>query len=107
MDERMLELRRTVESKALALGLAVTVSGAGSVGGIALADDPRRHEDDPAAVGPSALFQLACLNAGVAPGPGGLFALATTFDEEALAHAIAGMEAALEAMAKGSGLTRT
>jgi hypothetical protein len=52
-------------------------------------------------MGLSALFHLACLNAGVALGPGGLFALATTVDESALKHAVTGMERALEVVANG------
>ena len=99
MDGHMLRLRDALAAKAAALGLAVEVSGAGSVGGLSFRADGNRHEDDPAAFGLAALFHLACLNEGVALGPGGLFALATAFDEEALACAIHGMEAALEAVA--------
>jgi glutamate-1-semialdehyde 2,1-aminomutase len=47
----------------------------------------------------SALFHLACLNHGVAMGPGGLFALATPVDDLALDQAIRGMSAALEDIA--------
>ena len=73
--------------------------GMGSFGGIAFAADSVRHEDNPLAIGMSALFFLACLNAGVALGPGGLFAFSTVVDDRALTHAVAGMERALQDVA--------
>ncbi len=95
MDLRAERLMSALRAAAQAAGVAVNVTGAGSVGGIAFQDDPSRHEDDPSALTLSALFHLACLNHGVAMGPGGLFALATSFEESALEHAIQGMSAAL------------
>jgi glutamate-1-semialdehyde 2,1-aminomutase len=103
MDKQAALLRTRLEKKAAALGLGVSVSGTGSFGGIAFTADPARHEDNPSAIGLSALFHLACLNAGVALGPGGLFALATTVDDRALEHAATGMERALEVVA-GAGV---
>jgi glutamate-1-semialdehyde 2,1-aminomutase len=99
MDQRTARLIGALRAKAESVGIAISVTGEGSVGGIAFAADPLRHEDNPAALGLSALFHLACLNEGVALGPGGLFALATMVDDAALAHAIRGMGAALEAVA--------
>jgi glutamate-1-semialdehyde 2,1-aminomutase len=99
MDKQAALLRARLEKKAATLGIGVSVTGTGSFGGIAFTADPARHEDNPSAMGLSALFHLACLNAGVALGPGGLFAFATTVDDAALKHAVAGMEHALEVVA--------
>lgn len=100
MDRQAGDLRRSLAAKARALGIEAEVSGVGSVGGIAFAADPARHEDDPAALGLSTAYHLACLNQGVALGPGGLFALATMVDDQAVAHGTGAMEAALEALAR-------
>jgi glutamate-1-semialdehyde 2,1-aminomutase len=99
MDRQVETLRSRLRNKAASLRLDIDVTGMGSFGGIAFAADPVRHEDDPSAIGLSALFLLACLNTGVALGPGGLFAFSTVIDEHALKHAIAGMERALEDVA--------
>ena len=100
MDRQGEILRSRLRNKAAWLGLDVEVTGIGSIGGIAFAADPVRHEDNPSAIGMSALYLLACLNAGVALGPGGLFAFSTAVDERALMHAITGMEQALEEVAQ-------
>lgn len=92
-------LRGRLRKKAAALGLDIEVTGMGSIGGIAFAADTVRHEDDPAAIGLSPLYLLACLNAGVALGPGGLFALSTVVDDRVLKHAVIGMERGLEDIA--------
>ena len=81
------------------LDVDIMVSGIGSIGGVAFRSDPIRHEDDPGRIGLSSLFHLACLNAGVSLGPGGLFALATAVDDGALESAMAGMDSALAAIA--------
>jgi glutamate-1-semialdehyde 2,1-aminomutase len=99
MDRRTDQLMSALQSAATSFGVGINVTGAGSVGGISLKDDPSRHEDDPSALTLSALFHLACLNHGVALGPGGLFALATPVDDLALDQAIRGMSAALKDIA--------
>ena len=71
-------LRRRLGATAARLRLDITFSGLGSIGGIAFTSDPIRHEDDPSRLGISTLFYLACLNAGVLLGPGGLLALTVT-----------------------------
>ena len=43
--------------------------------GIAFTADPKRHEDDPSALGLASLFHLACLSEGVLIGPGGVLAV--------------------------------
>jgi glutamate-1-semialdehyde 2,1-aminomutase len=99
MDARTERLKKSLRDQAAAAGIGVNVTGEGSVGGISFALDPSRHEEDPSALSLSALFHLACLNHGVALGPGGLFALATAVDDSALEHIIHGMGAALRDVA--------
>ena len=99
MDMAAAALRQTIVAKASALGLAVTVTGIGSIAGIAFDDDPARHEDNPAAMGLSARFLLAAFNEGLAIGPGGLLALATVVGPEEQAFVTTAMERALEAVA--------
>jgi glutamate-1-semialdehyde 2,1-aminomutase len=99
MDVRTDALVGALQSAATSAGVRIHVSGAGSVGGIAFEADPSRHEDDPSALTYSALYHLACLNHGVAMGPGGLFALATQLDDAALDHTISGMSAAFRDLA--------
>ncbi|MEI9964639.1 MAG: aminotransferase class III-fold pyridoxal phosphate-dependent enzyme [Caulobacteraceae bacterium] len=103
MDQRMSRLRQSLVAAAEVAGVAVEVTGTGSIGGIAFLDDHSRHEDDPNALGISMLFQLACLNEGVSIGPGGLMALATAVDDEALAHIAGGMGRALQTLAGAIG----
>jgi glutamate-1-semialdehyde 2,1-aminomutase len=99
MDRQGEVLRQMLIKKAALLNLDVAVTGMGSFGGIAFGADPVRHEDDPSALGLSALYFLACLNLGVALGPGGLFALSTAVDKDALEVAITGLGCALENVA--------
>jgi glutamate-1-semialdehyde 2,1-aminomutase len=100
MDAQAARLLQALREKSASLCLDVSLTAEGSVGGISFAKDQIRHEDNPSALGLSALFHLACLNEGVALGPGGLFAMATMINEMALDHAVSGMSAALEAVAK-------
>ena len=99
MDMQASVIRRQLVDSAGRLGLDIKVSGIGSIGGVAFGSDPIRHEDDPSRIGVSSLFHLACLNAGVSLGPGGLFALATAVDDGALEAAMTGMDSALAAIA--------
>jgi glutamate-1-semialdehyde 2,1-aminomutase len=99
MDAASLRIRLAMSKRATELGLDVIVSGLGSVAGIAFAGDPKRHEDDPSALGIASLFHLACLSEGVMIGPGGILAVSTVHDEAAVTHAIAGLSAALEIIA--------
>lgn len=96
MDRRCTTLRQGIEQKAAALGIGVDVSGVGSVAGISFTEDCVRHEEAPSALGLSALFQLACLNAGVSLQPGGLIALSTAIDDDAIDFALRGIGTALE-----------
>jgi glutamate-1-semialdehyde aminotransferase len=72
----------------------------GSVAGIAFAADPKRHEDDPSALGVASLFHLAALSEGVLIGPGGILAVSTAHDAAAVAFAVNGLCAALEKIAE-------
>ncbi len=100
MDGACLTLRNALARRAEELGLDVIISGIGSVAGIAFAADPKRHEDDPSALGLASLFQLACANEGVLIGPGGILSVSTAHDAAAISHAISGLSAALESVAE-------
>jgi hypothetical protein len=65
------------------------------VAGIAFAADPSRHEDDPSSLGLSSLFHLAANCEGVLLGPGGVLAVSTAHDAEAMDFAIEALGAAL------------
>jgi glutamate-1-semialdehyde 2,1-aminomutase len=96
MDADGDRIRAALRARAQALGLPVELSGVGSVTGIAFPADPRRHEDDPAAIGVAALFQLACALQGALIGPGGIVALSTAHDASAVQQTIDGLCGALE-----------
>jgi len=100
MDAAILHIRSALARRAQELGLEVILTGMGSVAGIAFAADPKRHEDDPSALGFASLFHLACANEGVIIGPGGILALSTAHDPAAVAFAIAGLSAALASVAE-------
>jgi glutamate-1-semialdehyde 2,1-aminomutase len=95
MDRQRLRIHGALQARAHELGVGVELSGFGSVAGIAFTADPSRHEDDPSALTLGPQFQLACANAGVLLGPGGIVALSTVHDEEAIGAVIAGLSAAL------------
>jgi glutamate-1-semialdehyde 2,1-aminomutase len=99
MDGACVKLRDALTRRAKELGLEVIISGIGSVAGIAFTADPKRHEDDPSALGLASLFQLACANEGVLIGPGGILAVSTAHDAAAISHAISGLSAALASVA--------
>lgn len=101
MELQMQWLTRRVQSAADRLGVSVEVSATGSIAGISFVRDSTRHEQDPRAAGTAATFHLACLNEGVFIGPGGLLALATSVDDDALDHAISSLERALARVAAG------
>lgn len=96
MDAHAAAIRGAINEDCRALGLGVTVSGFGSVSGIAFDADTSRHEDDPSALGIASLFHLACLNHGVALGPGGIIAISTAHDAPAISFAIQGLREALQ-----------
>ena len=100
MDSACQRIRAALVERADELGIGVIVSGIGSVAGIAFTDDPKRHEDDPSALGLASLFHLACLSEGVLIGPGGVLTVSTAHDEAAVASAIAGLSAALGKIAE-------
>jgi glutamate-1-semialdehyde 2,1-aminomutase len=100
MDAACLAIRSALARRAEELGLEVILTGIGSVAGIAFAADPKRHEDDPSALGLASLFQLACANEGILIGPGGILSVSTAHDAGAIDHAIAGLSAALESVAQ-------
>jgi len=100
MDAAALRIRTALAQHGERLGIEVIVTGIGSVAGIAFAADPMRHEDDPSALGLASMFHLACLSEGVLIGPGGIITLSTAHDEAAVAHAIAGLTAALDTIAR-------
>ena len=101
MDTRRLVLSNFLGECAVELAIDVELSGLGSVGGIAFRADPARHEDNPAALGVSGLFHLACANAGVLLGPGGIMALSTAHDDEVMNAAMKGLGVALTQIAAG------
>lgn len=100
MDARCQQLHDALYACAGDLGVNIQLTGLGSVAGIAFADDPSRHEDDPSALGLGPLFHLACANAGVLLGPGGIIAQSTVHDEAATQAAIAGLTTALRDVAR-------
>jgi glutamate-1-semialdehyde 2,1-aminomutase len=100
MDAACLRLRSALAQRADELGLDIILTGIGSVAGIAFAADPKRHEDDPSALGLASLFHLACANEGVLIGPGGILSVSTAHDAAAISQAIAGLSAALERLAE-------
>jgi glutamate-1-semialdehyde 2,1-aminomutase len=100
MDAASLSIRSALTRRAKELGLEVIVSGMGSVAGIAFVADPKRHEDDPSALGLASLFHLACLSEGVLIGPGGVLSVSTAHDAAAIAFATEGLSAALEKVAQ-------
>lgn len=95
MDAACVHLRATLERRAKELGIDVILTGIGSVLGIAFAADPKRHEDDPSALGLASLFHLACANEGVILGPGGIITVSTVHDSAAIAFAAEALSAAL------------
>jgi glutamate-1-semialdehyde 2,1-aminomutase len=100
MDAACARLRDTLIQRAKELRLEVVLSGIGSVVGIAFAADPRRHEDDPSALGLASLFHLACANEGLMIGPGGIMTVSTMHDEAAIVFASDALSAALERIAE-------
>jgi glutamate-1-semialdehyde 2,1-aminomutase len=100
MDSGCARLRDTLVRRAKELGVEVILSGIGSVVGIAFAADPKRHEDDPSALGLASLFHLACANEGLMIGPGGILTVSTVHDEAAISFASNALSAALEQIAK-------
>jgi len=100
MDAACLRIRGVLAQRAQELGIGVNISGMGSVAGIAFTADPKRHEDDPSALGLASLFHLACLSEGVLIGPGGVLTVSTAHDDAAVDAAIAGLTAALGTIAE-------
>jgi glutamate-1-semialdehyde aminotransferase len=100
MDAAAEQLRTALAAKAAAAGLEVVVSGMSSVAGISFAADPSRHEDDPSALGLSSLFHLAANSEGVLLGPGGIFAVSTAHDAEAIEFAVGALGNALDRAAE-------
>lgn len=100
MDAACAAIVEAVSRRATELGIGVTMSGVGSVAGIAFAADPQRHEDEPSALGLASLFHLACANEGVLIGPGGILSVSSAHDETAVAAAVEGLSLALDAVAK-------
>jgi glutamate-1-semialdehyde 2,1-aminomutase len=95
MDARAERLWKALEAKAAAVGVPLKVSGDGSIlGSYVIGPDGSPDREL------GAHFHLAAVNHGVFFGADGEFALATTFDDEALETAIAGLEAALEELAE-------
>jgi glutamate-1-semialdehyde 2,1-aminomutase len=95
MDARREQIRDALIARARELQVDIELTGLGSVAGIAFTADPSRHEDDPSALTLGPLYHLACANAGVLLGPGGIIAQSTVHDQAATSAAIAGMQTAL------------
>jgi glutamate-1-semialdehyde 2,1-aminomutase len=100
MDAQRQKIHDALFTCARELGLDIELTGVGSVAGIAFTADPSRHEDDPSALGLGPLFHLACANAGVLLGPGGIIAQSTVHDDAATSVAIAGLTTALRSVAE-------
>lgn len=100
MDAACLAIRGALARRAKELGLEIILTGMGSVAGIAFAADPKRHEDDPSALGVASLFQLACAHEGILLGPGGVIAVSTAHDAAAVSFAASGLSAALTTIAE-------
>ena len=99
MDAASERIRASLAHRAAQIGIEIVVSGLGSVAGIAFVADPRRHEDDPSALGLASLFHLAAANEGVLIGPGGVMAVSTAHDAPAVDHVIASLSSALDQVA--------
>jgi glutamate-1-semialdehyde 2,1-aminomutase len=99
MDAASERIRTSLARHAQRIGIEIVMSGLGSVAGIAFAADPKRHEDDPSALGLASLFQLAAANEGVLFGPGGVMAVSTAHDAPAVDHVIACLSSALDQVA--------
>jgi glutamate-1-semialdehyde 2,1-aminomutase len=98
MDARTIVLRNALERKAAGLGLPITLRQIGSVMGIYFSQEPLFA--GPVPNEELALsFHLACSNNGIHLGPGGLLALTTGVDDDALHQVIVGMEDALQCIA--------
>ena len=106
MDAARQQIHDALLAHAHELGLDIELSGLGSVAGIAFTADPTRHEDDPSALGLGPLFHLACANAGVLLGPGGIIAQSTVHDAAATSAASAGLRAALTSVAETHAMHR-
>jgi glutamate-1-semialdehyde aminotransferase len=100
MESACERLRGTLAQRAAELDLEIILSGIGSVVWIAFAADPKRHEDDPSALGLASLFHLACANEGLMIGPGGILTVSTVHDEAAISFACAGLSSALGRIAE-------
>lgn len=100
MDAACGTIVKAISERGAALGIDITMSGIGSVAGIAFAADPQRHEDDPSALGLASLFHLACANEGVLIGPGGILSVSSVHDSAAVDAAIEGLSLALDAVAQ-------
>jgi glutamate-1-semialdehyde 2,1-aminomutase len=99
MDAACERLRGAVAQRARELDLEIILTGIGSVLGIAFAADPKRHEDDPSALGLASLFHLACATEGVLIGPGGILTVSTAHDEAAISFATEALGRALRQIA--------
>ena len=99
LDAAAETIERMVSVHAQAHSMDVSITRAGSVCGIAFPGDIVRHEDDPAAMGLSAIFHLAAANEGVLLGPGGLIGTSTALDPEMARTAAAALCRAFDTLA--------
>jgi glutamate-1-semialdehyde 2,1-aminomutase len=92
-------LKAEIEARGRKLGLPVILLAEGSVMGLYFAKEKPKPGPDMPNEELSLRFHLACLNNGVQMGPGNMISLATPIDDKVMDEVVAGMGAALEAIA--------
>jgi glutamate-1-semialdehyde 2,1-aminomutase len=101
MDERAQGLAAALAGEAAALGLPLSIVGAGSVMGVYVTDTLERHDGNTFDAGEATqLLHLAALNHGVLMGPGGEIALSSVTAGAALDEAHEGLHRALQDVAR-------
>lgn len=99
MDAHMLALAEALRQKSASLGIPIAVQHIGSIMGIYFTEGPLRASGEIPNPELAHSFHLACVNNGMHIGPGGMLALSTAVNNEAMDAVLAGMTDALEQIA--------
>jgi glutamate-1-semialdehyde 2,1-aminomutase len=99
MNRRAAAIRAHLDTGIAARGLPAETSGIGSVIGVSFTVEGLQKQDYYADYTIDLDFHLACLLAGLQPGAGGYFALATVIDDDAVAETNRRLDAALDRLA--------
>jgi len=100
MDAAALRIRTALVQHGKRLGIDVIVTGIGSIAGHCICRRSAAARRRSVGARSGLDVSSACLSEGVLIGPGGIISLSTAHDEAAVAHAIAGLSAALESIAR-------